>query len=67
MNNYQFGLLYEISTLVGHGLGAHIAGLMGRHVQQEAGDRDTGFIVALDPAGPLFSQDSNDRLDSSQA
>lgn len=50
-------------TIIGHSLGAHIAGNAGRNVN--------GFInkiVALDPAGPLFSFPlSSYRLDASDA
>lgn len=37
-------------TFIGHSLGAHVAGVVGRRI--------TGFVkelIALDPAGPLFS------------
>ncbi|XP_060516287.1 phospholipase A1-like isoform X3 [Cylas formicarius] len=45
LNNYDLGKI----TIVGHSLGAHIAGYAGK---QTNGTLD--YIVGLDPAGPLF-------------
>ncbi|CAG4961658.1 unnamed protein product [Colias eurytheme] len=53
--------------LIGHSLGAHIAGAAGQKVQQDTGQR-IGRISGLDPAGPCFSNVSlDDRLDPSDA
>ncbi|XP_035898260.1 lipase member H-like [Anopheles stephensi] len=42
-------------VLVGHSLGAHVAGLTGKHFQTEP---KLAAIFALDPAGPLFSENN---------
>lgn len=42
--------MWEQLTVVGHSLGAHIAGLSGKFVT----NGKIGKIVGLDPAGPLF-------------
>uniref|UniRef100_A0A182PFZ9 Lipase domain-containing protein n=1 Tax=Anopheles epiroticus TaxID=199890 RepID=A0A182PFZ9_9DIPT len=50
--------------LVGHSLGAHLAGLSGKRVTTGR----IGAIIGLDPAGPLFSsKDGNNRLDATDA
>lgn len=49
-------------SLIGHSLGAHIAGVTGR---LQNGHLNT--IVGLDPAGPLFSLKDTDILQSSNA
>lgn len=41
-------------TLVGHSLGAHIAGIAGKQVYKRTGQL-LSRITALDPAGPCFS------------
>lgn len=47
-------------TLIGFSLGAHIAGIAGKHVQTGKLPK----IVGLDPAGPLFSLNKpHERLD----
>ncbi|XP_055629276.1 lipase member H-A-like [Toxorhynchites rutilus septentrionalis] len=43
------GHSYEKIGIVGHSLGAHIAGLTGKRTAQKI-----GFIIGLDPASPLF-------------
>ncbi|KAJ8920202.1 hypothetical protein NQ315_011863 [Exocentrus adspersus] len=49
--------------VVGHSLGAHVAGVAGKHTN---GSLD--YIVGLDPAGPLFSiRNVNNRLDKRDA
>lgn len=50
-------------TVLGHSLGAHCAGHAGKQVIRGR----IAVIVGLDPAGPLFSIDSNDRLDHTDA
>ncbi|CAG5043715.1 unnamed protein product [Parnassius apollo] len=53
--------------LIGHSLGAHIAGVASKRVQDLTGTA-IGHIIALDPAGPCFSNMSPDnRLDRSNA
>ncbi|XP_062556143.1 lipase member H-like [Armigeres subalbatus] len=47
---HRSGLTYANMTLVGHSLGAHIAGLVGKNVGGKI-----GAIYALDPAGVLFT------------
>uniref|UniRef100_A0A182PC85 Lipase domain-containing protein n=1 Tax=Anopheles epiroticus TaxID=199890 RepID=A0A182PC85_9DIPT len=52
-------------VLVGHSLGAHIAGLAGKHFQAE---RKLAAVIALDPAGPLFGADKPlERVDAQDA
>ena len=50
---------YESFTLVGHSLGAHIAGYAGKYL-----NGSIGRIYGLDPAGPFFKNhpDPNSRL-----
>ncbi|KXJ76748.1 hypothetical protein RP20_CCG009052 [Aedes albopictus] len=47
---HRNGMAYDDVTLVGHSLGAHIAGLVGKNL-----DGRIGAIYALDPAGVLFT------------
>lgn len=58
------GMLHQDLTIVGHSLGAHVAGIAGRNIQN--GRAKT--IVGLDPAGPLFTTNLFQlRLSSSDA
>ncbi|KAJ8720085.1 hypothetical protein PYW07_012128 [Mythimna separata] len=53
--------------IVGHSLGSHIAGVAGKKFRELTG-KLIGRITALDPAGPCFSNVSNDgRLDKTDA
>lgn len=47
-------LFYQNVTIVGHSLGAHIAGLTGKQINR------IGNIVALDPAGLLLQMEDNE-------
>ncbi|XP_037707383.1 phospholipase A1 VesT1.02-like [Drosophila subpulchrella] len=47
----------ESLEVIGHSLGAHVAGYAGKHV----GDKRVHTIVGLDPAMPLFSYDKPDK------
>ncbi|XP_025832219.1 pancreatic triacylglycerol lipase-like [Agrilus planipennis] len=59
----SYGLDADQFTLVGHSLGAHVAGCAG-----SAADSNVGVIVGMDPAGPMyFNIISNNRLDPSDA
>lgn len=54
-------------TLIGHSLGAHIAGIAGKQVFEISGQK-VGRITGLDPAGPCFSTIGSDgKLDASDA
>ncbi|XP_061717667.1 pancreatic lipase-related protein 2-like [Cydia pomonella] len=53
--------------LIGHSLGAHIAGVAGKRLQQNTGQQ-ASRITGLDPAGPCFSKvDVGARLDRGDA
>jgi len=55
--------------IVGHSLGAHIAGAAGTFYKDRYGGQLIGRISGLDPAGPFFNQQVNPdkRLDSGDA
>lgn len=54
--------------MIGHSLGAHIAGFAGKTVQNYTNSSSVGRITALDPAGPLYLlAGPNDRLANTDA
>ncbi|KAB0804665.1 hypothetical protein PPYR_01635 [Photinus pyralis] len=65
--NYEKGMPLENVQLVGHSIGAHLAGFVGQFTQQMCNKR-VGRITGLDPAGPLFNDaPTAERLDKSDA
>ncbi|XP_053658084.1 lipase member H-like [Anopheles marshallii] len=67
----QIGVLLQAGqhpsqiVIIGHSLGAHIAGLAGKHFQAEP---KLAAVIALDPAGPLFGRDQpSERVDAFDA
>lgn len=59
----EFGQTPDQIGIIGHSLGAHIAGLAGKKANKKV-----GFIVGLDPAAPLFRlKKPNERLSNSDA
>ncbi|MFQ3680326.1 MAG: hypothetical protein SNJ60_07465, partial [Pseudanabaenaceae cyanobacterium] len=55
------------TTIIGHSLGAHIAGFAGTVFRQSTG-QSLGQIIGLDPAGPSFEgKGPGDRLDPTDA
>lgn len=58
------GLQLNMTCVIGHSLGAHVAGLAGKIIE----DGQLGSIVGLDPASPLFSKDKpRERLANTDA
>lgn len=63
--NRETGMTLASVTIVGHSLGAHIAGFVGKKM---GGNGRIGAIVGLDPANPLFPLENvKGRLDKSDA
>jgi Ca2+-binding RTX toxin-like protein len=57
----------NFTTLIGHSLGAHVAGIAGSAYRQSNG-KAINQIVGLDPAGPAFEgKGAADRLDPTDA
>uniref|UniRef100_A0A182PNY9 Lipase domain-containing protein n=1 Tax=Anopheles epiroticus TaxID=199890 RepID=A0A182PNY9_9DIPT len=66
IDNLVVGLGQDISQIgiIGHSLGAHIAGIAGKRVRSGK----IGYIVGLDPASPLFRlKKPDERLSSDDA
>ncbi|XP_074594880.1 pancreatic triacylglycerol lipase-like [Brevipalpus obovatus] len=57
------GIKYQDVHLIGHSLGGHIVGFVGKNLTGP----QIGRITALDPAGPSFYKDGNTRLTSTDA
>ncbi|XP_076272394.1 pancreatic triacylglycerol lipase-like isoform X2 [Rhynchophorus ferrugineus] len=60
VSNYDYSP--DNIILVGHSLGAHVAGFAGKEL-----NGTLGVIVGMDPAGPLFFESSTDRLNVGDA
>jgi len=58
----RHGISLDGVHVIGHSLGAHIAGRIGRHF-----NGTLGRVTGLDPALPLFSSRSDDSLHSNAA
>lgn len=53
--------------LVGHSLGGHVTGFVGKYLYNMTGEK-LPRIIALDPAGPLFARKpADERLNSTDA
>lgn len=50
------------TAIIGHSLGAQLAGDAGEHYQQISGGDELGTIIGLDPAGPEFEGKGNDEI-----
>ncbi|ESP05106.1 hypothetical protein LOTGIDRAFT_102360, partial [Lottia gigantea] len=62
------GISLNMVHLVGHGLGAHVAGFAGKRLNFLGIGERLGRITALDPSGPGFAlEDDNDHLDMTDA
>lgn len=65
----QYDLKLEKVHLIGHSLGAHIAGFAGKEFTKRTSQK-LPRITSLDPAGPLFnaySQNKDERLSDEDA
>ncbi|CAK9794737.1 Phospholipase A1 [Anthophora plagiata] len=51
---HKYGVKVNEIVVVGHSLGAHIAGFFGKHIQ-DIFQQKYKHIIGLDPAGPKFS------------
>lgn len=63
----DYGANLSSIELIGHSLGAHIAGFAGNYIQSTL-NQSVGKIVGLDPAGPLYQfQEEDERLSPDDA
>lgn len=63
----ELNIPLEKVTILGHSLGAHVAGIAGKDVFQALNSK-LGKIVGADPAGPLFtSTDERRKLNKNDA
>ncbi|KAK9889978.1 hypothetical protein WA026_008789 [Henosepilachna vigintioctopunctata] len=58
----KYGLSYKQVTLIGHSLGAHVAGAAGAIAKEKV-----SLIIGLDPALPLIGRDPDLHLDPTDA
>lgn len=58
--NRNCSLPFDRFLIIGHSLGGQISGFIGKRVQKATGQK-LPRIVALDPAGPLFTQRPEDK------
>ncbi|OXA44628.1 endothelial lipase [Folsomia candida] len=63
-NNY---LNLDRIHIIGHSLGAHLAGRIGTEIQLIMGGRKLPRITGLDPAGPLYDSPSEWKIDKNDA
>lgn len=52
--SYALGIPAANVTIAGHSLGAHVAGFVGKDLKRFS-NQQLGYIIGLDPAGPLFT------------
>ncbi|KAJ8934543.1 hypothetical protein NQ314_013284 [Rhamnusium bicolor] len=58
--NRNYSVSLDNILLVGHSLGGQITGFVGKNIYKLSGKK-LPRIIALDPAGPLFSQRPDDK------
>lgn len=55
VDTYPDSVSFSNIWIIGHSLGAHVAGVAGKHTTQKV-----AVVVGLDPAGPFFYDDKPD-------
>lgn len=67
----MFRIDLEKFHVIGHSVGAHVAGFAGKDIQELTGGEKLARITALDAAGPLFTElflvNQKDRLTNEDA